>query len=215
MEIILENRIRINKAPDILLQLLMSRLRIINPKYLEAQAAGRSLYGLDKYIINFIMLPNGSILVPRGIRHWLIKKCDEFQLDYNIVDKRAIFDHIDIDSSQIIYRPYQSKAVVSMISTAPEGILMAPAGSGKTIMGLSLIPLLGQPTLWLTHTGPLARQAKERAEKFLPDLGNIGLIGNSKWEVGDVLTIGMIQTLVRNPDKLVKTSRYVWPNKNY
>jgi superfamily II DNA or RNA helicase len=64
--------------------------------------------------------------------------------------------------------------------------------------------MVGQPTLWLTHTGPLADQAIERAQGFLPDIGDVGLIGRGKWVQGDVLTVAMVQTLVRNPDKLLR-----------
>jgi superfamily II DNA or RNA helicase len=70
-------------------------------------------------------------------------------------------------------------------------------------MGLSVVPLLGQPTLWITHTGPLADQVVERAKAFLPDIGEIGTIGAGKWDIGKVLTIGMVQTLVKDPEKLI------------
>jgi superfamily II DNA or RNA helicase len=204
MEIIIENRIRLKNPPDILKHLLVEQLRIPNPKYTEAVASGRSMWGLDPYITNFIILPDDSLVIPRGLRAWLILKIKEFDLEFVIIDKRTKFDHIDINSSMIKYRPYQFDAVLKMISDAPEGVLVAPAGSGKTIMGLSIIPLLGQPTLWLTHTGPLADQVVERAKVFLPDIGEIGTIGAGKWDIGKVLTIGMVQTLVRNTEDLIK-----------
>jgi superfamily II DNA or RNA helicase len=134
----------------------------------------------------------------------VIDAANDLKLDYTVVDKRKRFKHVDIDSSIIKYRPYQFQAVLNLTGMADEGVLVAPAGSGKTVMGLSFIPLLGQPTLWLTHTSPLAQQAEDRANFFLPDIGEIGRIGGGKWKIGDVLTIGMIQTLVRNPDKVIK-----------
>jgi superfamily II DNA or RNA helicase len=104
-----------------------------------------------------------------------------------------------------MYRGYQKNSVIKFIGE-PEGIMRAPAGSGKTVMGLSLIPLLGQPTLWLTHTDRLAKQAKERANQFLPSLGedDIGLIGARKWKKGNILTIALVQTLIRRPAEAVK-----------
>jgi len=194
----------LKNPPDILKHLLVELLRIPNPKYLEAQAAGRSTWGINPYIINFIVLPDDSIVIPRGLRPWLTFKIKELGIDCTIVDKRTRFDHMDVNSSRIKYRPYQYNAVLKMTSSAPEGVLVAPAGSGKTIMGLSLIPLLGQPTLWLTHTGPLADQVIERAQAFLPDIGEIGVIGRGTWTTGKILTVGMIQTLVRNTEDLIK-----------
>lgn len=203
MEITIENRIRIKNPPDVLKHLLVEQLRIPNPKYAEAQASGRSVWGIEPYLINFMILPDDSIVIPRGLRPWLISKIEELHLEFTLIDKRSLFDLIEIDSSMIKYRPYQYDAVLKMISDAPEGILVAPAGSGKTIMGLSVIPLLGQPTLWLTHTGPLADQVIERAKAFLPGIGEIGTIGAGKWNIGKILTIGMVQTLVRDVEKLI------------
>jgi len=184
--------------------MLVSKLKIPNPKFKEAVSAGRNTYKIEEYITNFSVMPDKSLLVPRGIKEWLFQTAKELDEPIVIDDKRKLFPHLSLDSSKIIYRPYQYDAVIELMTTANEGVLMAPAGSGKTIMGLSLLPLLGQPTLWLTHTGPLATQTMERAEQFLPDIGDIGFIGGGKWKIGDTLTIGMIQTLVKNPDKMVR-----------
>jgi len=206
MEIILNNRIRVKDPPEIIKNLLIEKLLVDNPKFLEAEASGRSTWGIDKNILNFATMPDGSFLVPRGIRQWLVKQAEEIlgPNNFTITDERTIFEYTEVDSSSIKYRPYQLEAVTNLVSSSPEGVLVAPAGSGKTVMGLSLIPLVGQPALWLTHTGTLAEQAKERAEAFLPNIGEIGLFGRSEWEKGDLLTIGMIQTLIRNPEKLIK-----------
>jgi superfamily II DNA or RNA helicase len=182
----------------------MQRLQMPNPKFTEAQNAGRSVYGIQANILNFSVMPDGSLLVPRGCRKSVISLAESFGQDFEIKDERQLFPHLALDSSKIKYRPYQFDAVIKLFSEHNEAILVAPAGSGKTVMGLSMIPLSGQPTLWLTHTGPLAKQAKERAEFFLPDIGEIGKIGGGKWIDGEVLTIGMIQTLIRNPEKLIR-----------
>jgi len=173
-----------------------------NPKYAEAEQAGRSLWGLDPYLYNFSFLPDNSLLIPRGLREKLISAAEKADVDYTLIDNRSKHDFVHVDSRNIKYRPYQYNAVLKLIGET-EGFIVAPAGSGKTVVGLSLLPLLGQPMLWLTHTGPLADQAKERAESFLPTIGKIGLLGRGKWEIGELLTIAMVQTLVRRPDDLI------------
>lgn len=66
--------------------------------------------------------------------------------------------------------------------------------SGKTIMGLMAYARLGQPCLWLTHTGRLVRQARVRARDFLGI--DAGIIGKGKEELAH-FTVGSIQTLMR------------------
>ena len=201
MEVILENRIRLISPPEFLKNSLMDLLRIANPQYLQAVSMGRSTFGIKKFIVNFYLKPNGDLIVPRGVLGWITDTCESSGIELTITNKRFASEYIVLESL-IEYKPYQSDAVAKLISSGEEGLLVSPAGSGKTVMGLSLLPVLGQKTLWVTHTGVLSDQTKARAEYFLPNLGKIGMIGRGLWEIGEVLTIGMVQTLVRNPDKL-------------
>lgn len=206
MEIIIENKIRLKKAPNNLKDRLIDVLRTPNPMYLEAVAAGRSVYNIPPLIHNFEILPDDSLRIPRGYRANLYHMMDEFDIQAEITDNRSRFEPMcDINSSMIRYRPYQYRAVADLIKSE-EGVLVAPAGSGKTVMGLSLVPMFGQPTLWLTHTGPLADQAVNRIHTFLPSLSedDIGYIGRGKWKVGNIITVAMVQTLVRRLDTLYK-----------
>jgi len=188
------------------LQVVSDELKIVNPLHTDAINNGRSTYKISPFIYHFDVLPNEIVRAPRGYRRRLLAIIKELGFEVKIEDKRQHFDQrYDIDSSMIIYRGYQKRAVLGMIKY-PEGILRAPAGSGKTVIGLSLIPLLGQPTLWLTHTDRLFKQTRERVSQFLPSLGkdDIGAIGAGKWKIGKVLTIAMVQTLVRRPMETVK-----------
>ena len=200
LEIIIKNQIQLKNSPIELINVLIQDLKVPNPKFLEAKRLGYSTYGVDQYINNFSFDLNNNLLIPRGYRRKLLSIIKDMKISYTLEDKRTLFPYIDINSTQIKYRKYQTDGVISLVSQ-DEGILVAPAGSGKTVMGLSTIPLLGQPTLWLTHTGPLLVQTSDRAEKFLPSI-KIGTITEGKWNLENILTIGMIQTLILNPKKL-------------
>lgn len=206
MEITIKNKIRLKKIPSELQERLIGELKIENPKYKEAVQAGRSTWEINPFIYNFEILPDDSLRIPRGYRKKLFETIEEMGIKAKVIDDRPIIDqNFGIDSSKIKYRPYQYNAVMELIKSE-EGILVAPAGSGKTVMGISLIPLYGWPTLWLTHTGPLAEQVVNRINFFLPSLkkDDIGLIGRGKWKIGKVLTVAMIQTLVRRIPQLYK-----------
>ncbi|MGD9160400.1 MAG: DEAD/DEAH box helicase [Desulfobacteraceae bacterium] len=201
MEIIISNKIRIKNCPSPIKNNLIETLKVPNPKYLEAVKNGRWVGNINPHIYNFGILPDDSILIPRGMKPSLFEMVKDHSP--TVIDERTSNNFIEIDSSNINYRDYQEKAVVKLCQ-AEEGLLVAPAGSGKTVIGLSVLPLLGQRCLWLTHTRALAYQALERATKFLPSLGDddTGIVGDSKWKVGNIFTVGLIPTLVRRPKEL-------------
>lgn len=204
MEITIENKIRLKQAPSELQERLINELKIENPKYKEAVQAGRSTWKINPFLYNFEILPDDSLRIPRGYRKKLYEAMAEMGLEAKIIDNRPILDqNFDINATRIRYRPYQYDAVMAL-TKSEEGVLVAPAGSGKTVIGISLVPLYGWPALWLTHTGPLAEQAIDRINFFLPTLkeDDVGLIGRGKWKIGNVFTVAMIQTLVRRIPQL-------------
>lgn len=146
------------------------------------------------------------MVIPRGYRANLLEMVEKMGLIAEIEDKTTRFpQNYDIDSRNIRFRPYQGSPVIKLVSQR-EGILVAPPGSGKTVMGVSVLSLLGQPLLWLTHTDRLVKQTAERVDAFLPSLTDEdkGFIGAGKWNLGKLFTIALIQTLIRKPEELYK-----------
>jgi len=208
----LNNQIKIEKPNNTLKEILIELLTHKNPQYLEAIKQGKSVYKMDEFINYFKFDDNSDMYIPRGMRGKLFGLIEQLGLETKIKDQRSIKSHLGyIDGSNIVYRAYQAPAVDKLLAAGPEGILVAPPGSGKTVMGLSLLPILLQPTLWITHTDRLFKQTHERSVEFLGNLDgeeDIGLIGGGKWSVGKVFTIAMVQTLIRNIDKLIELKDY-------
>lgn len=207
MKLTISNKIKIEGIDNEIKDILIDILRHKNPAYLEAQKQNKSTYNIPEFINNFEFDANSNMYVPKGIRTQLIDLLKQYKIKFDLEDKRILKTNSKyVSSKNINFRLYQSPAVEKLVLSSSEGILVAPPGSGKTVIGLSLIPILSQPTLWLTHTDRLLKQAFERCEEFLPGLfkneDDVGMIGSGKWKVGNVLTIGMVQTLVRNLDKL-------------
>lgn len=170
---------------------------IDNPAYAEAVKHGRSTFGIRPRIIlcQFDQAAN-ALTLPRGYAGrllWLLKR---HGIEAQVEDVRRELPMV-LYRSKIQLRPYQVPAVEALLR-ATQGILEAPAGSGKTEMGLEIVAKIGQPALWLAHTLDLAEQVMARAEASLGiPRSEIGLIGNGVCRVGERLTIGIIQTLAR------------------
>ena len=65
--------------------------------------------------------------------------------------------------SNIVLRNYQEPCA-NALKKYVNGIFVLPPGLGKTQIGLHCASILGQKTLWLTHTKELLQQAKERCK---------------------------------------------------
>lgn len=90
-------------------------------------------------------------------------------------------------------RDYQEAAVQAALR-ARQGVIQAPTGSGKTVIGMALIARLATPALIVVHTSVLFDQTAEAARRFLGV--EPGLVGRGREEPGDV-TVAMVQTLMR------------------
>jgi len=92
-------------------------------------------------------------------------------------------------------RPHQEKGI-DAASRKDFGVIVAPPGSGKTLMGLKIIADKKQPALIIVHRRQLLEQWRDRVEVFLGiPRHEIGIIGNGKARQGKAITLATIQSL--------------------
>lgn len=125
---------------------------------------GIGVYNVERYF-NLIEPIGGGIALPRGSMAELLRFLDEQGLKYNIEDNRAKLDPVKFESN-LKLRDYQNTAQTDLM-LSEQGILVAPPGSGKTIIGLELIAQLKQPALIIVHKKQIFNQWLERIESFL------------------------------------------------
>ena len=120
--------------------------------------------------------------------------CKEMGLRYQIIDQRRTLPERDFTFAGIL-KGYQQSVTADILSR-DFGVLQAPTGSGKTIMALAIIAARRQPCLIIVHSKELMDQWIERIGKFLeiPE-AEIGIIGNGKRQVGDKITIGIVNSV--------------------
>jgi len=191
---------------------LVAQLTIDNPLFLEAVKHGRYIKNIPPSLKMYKLLQTG-IVIPRGYLQLLEDIMIGRGLDLTIVDNRVLLPPVSYKFEAKL-TPYQVIARFKLL-THPNGMLIAPAASGKTVIGLNLVATLRQPTLWLTHTKRLAKQVIDRivgSEEHPPifsdiDRKEIGLIGMGKNKIGERITIGMIPTLARNEEFLLENGK--------
>jgi len=203
MRIIIGSRVKLVEPPDKIVSWLIDRLTFPNPKFEEAKKHKRYTGNISRLLELYKMTPNG-IIIPRGMLETMEETFLGKGYGVSVVDNRVIDKPLKNIESDILLRPYQNVAKLNLLKH-PNGMLIAPAASGKTIIGLDVFAALRQKMLWMTHTTRLANQVKERIignkedPPMIPTISkdDIGLIGRGKWKIGDKITIGIIQTLVR------------------
>lgn len=163
-----------------------NNLSISNPEYYKKLKMNFWL-GNTPMKINFYEVIGNKIRVPYGCLY----KLEKFLI--NAKDNTVPSYKISIDNEISLY-DYQENAVHAINKRC--GIIKAPAGSGKTQIGIALIKRLGYRALWLTHTKDLLNQSKKRYQIYFGKNG-VGTITGGKVNIGKKVTFATVQTMAK------------------
>ena len=200
LTIILKNQIILDKRQinKDLTKFLKSNLNFINSEYIIKQKIGRSVYGVQKFF-NLIKESKETIMVPRGFLNQLVKFFNENKINFKVIDERNKLGSL-VFNSKIKLSSIQEQ-VIDICENKQEGVIVAPPGFGKTIIGIELIARKCQPALILVHRKQIYDQWIERIQDFLGlAKKDIGQISANKKKVSKFVTVAMIQSLIRFPD---------------
>jgi superfamily II DNA or RNA helicase len=166
-----------------------------DPAYAEAKRYERSTRFINRYLTTY-REESGTLIVSRGYWHSMLGIADGARAKF--IDQRSTRPVSIPALKNITLRVYQAEAL-DQASTQDQGLIIAPTGSGKTIIGLSMIRRRQERALILVHSRELAQQWRAEVHK-LTGL-KAGQIGGGQWQEGEHITIAMMQTLSKNPDR--------------
>ncbi|MFW9805078.1 MAG: DEAD/DEAH box helicase, partial [Candidatus Thorarchaeota archaeon] len=201
LTITLKNNLRLTGIQPELKNLLMDKLEITNPKWIENARMGRWNRGTPKVLRFYDKVRDGGLWIPRGYIRQLIFLCRHHRVIYRINDQRRHLPPLDFSFNGKL-RPFQREAVELMLSKE-FGTLSSPTGSGKTIMALWILAQRSQPALIVVHTKDLAIQWIDRIANFLNiSEDEVGTIGGGKMKIGKKVTVALVQSLYKCADKV-------------
>ncbi len=200
LRIIVRNKIIISRSglePE-LIHFLKEELNFINTEYLTKRRLGKSIYQVEKYF-KLVEEVDDNIFLPRGFLLTLTAFLDEQRINYSVLFEYPIVEEVPFKSSIELTLP--QSVTVQSVMLHDQGIIVAPSGSGKTIIGLELIARRKLPALILVHRKQLLDQWVERIQSFLGiSKTHIGQFSSAKKKIGKQITVGLLQSLGRKKD---------------
>ena len=201
LTITLNNLVRINRngLSTSLINFLKEELNFANTEYFIKTKAGKSTFETDRYF-KFVEETENEVIVPRGFIGKLIRFCQGKNIEFTFNDIRKKLNPVEFEFNAQL-REYQQSAIET-VAKKDFGVIVAPPGSGKTIVGLKIISDRNQPALIIVHRKQLVEQWMERIETFMGiPKHEIGRIGQGKTKVGKKITIATIQSLSKELNK--------------
>ncbi len=181
-----------------LISYLKEELNFLNTEYLTKKRLGMSLYQVQKYF-RLIDESDKTISLPRGFLSRLLKFLYENGIKYEVDFMTPKLSSSKFKSN--IKLTYQQEQIVVVAMAEKQGVIVAPPGSGKTMIGMELIARHQKPTLVLVHRKQLLDQWVERIQTYLNvPKAHIGQFSSAKKSTGKEITVGLLQSFARAKD---------------
>lgn len=200
IETIQSNRIYIktDNVPSELLNLLKNLASFQNPEFYKKQKLRLSTHSTPR-IICCAELKGEYLSLPRGCMKEIKSILNDYNIKLNNQDKRNAGKKIKASFKGLL-ADTQQKALDSILSV-DLGVLVAPPGTGKTVMAIAAISGRKTSVLILVHRKPLMEQWRLQLSALLGiDKKEIGIIGGGKNNPTGNIDIATIQSLSSNKE---------------
>ncbi len=165
LQIIVKNKIELDRSHVSMntVRFLKDNLNFLSTEYLTRKRLGKSVHGVQKYY-KLIDEVGDSVFLPRGFLQHLLVFLDSQGLPYEIACEHTSLEPHKFSSS-IQLTPSQEH-IVGQALQHEQGVIVAPPGSGKTMMGMEIVARRQLPALVLVHRKELLEQWVEHIQTF-------------------------------------------------
>ena len=206
INVILKDMIYIDKANlDGVVKNSFRRLATFaNPDFYKKQKLRMSVYNVPM-VIDCSKEDEKYLKLPRGTYDYLESLCSVNNIKIIKKDERFIGNKIEVKFNGSLREDQQ--IAINHLLKYDNGILCAPTGFGKTVIGCKLIEERKVNTLILVNKIQLLNQWKDRIKEFL-DVKEVGEISSKKKNITNVIDVVSIKSLWNNGNVLDIAKNY-------
>ena len=164
-----------------------------NPKFYERQKLRLSTFQIPR-LVKCYEEDIYHVHLPRGILEEIRQIAKEAGSELSVVDERSNLEKLSFQFRGSLTQSQES--AVKNLLAHEIGVLVAPPGAGKTVMGCCVVAKRNLQTLILVHRKPILEQWRMQLMELLGLTSReIGQVGGGRQRRSRIIDLAMIQSL--------------------